>query len=95
MTEKRVDPEVLVELLLAAFTAADFRQLFYYSGDTQLYSFVNEFSDFDGLSAMIAKVVPVARKNPHIMEKLIEAVKKENPRQFERFESRLYVQDLE
>lgn len=91
MKGKRVDPKVLVELLLAAFTAADFRRLFLYSGDQQLYRFMTDFSDSDGLAAMVDKVMRVARQNPEIMEKIIAKVRIANVRQYNRFESLLYI----
>ena len=75
------------DLLLAAFTAADLRRLFLYSGNAELQPLTRQFSDGDGLEAMVEKTIQHCAKQG-LFPDLLAEVQRANPRQYARFAGR-------
>jgi hypothetical protein len=82
------DPRAVRDLLLAAFTASDFRRLFLYASNAELRSLTREFSPSDGLAAMVDKAIECCQVRDLLPELLAE-VQRANPRQYARFAGRL------
>jgi hypothetical protein len=80
---------VMHELLLAAFTPGDLVRLFRYTPNAALRPVVNRFGPSDGLSTLADKALTFCEKQGLLLD-LLEEVKRENPRQYARFESRLW-----
>jgi hypothetical protein len=76
------------DLLLAGFTGSDLRQLALYTSRPALKPLLHEFGSGDGLRAMVEKTITFCQKQD-CMEDLLAEVKKENPRQYTNYESRL------
>ncbi len=73
------------DLLLAGFTAGKLRRLVLYASSPALQPLIHEFSESDGLSAMVEKAITYCQKKD-CMADLLAEVKKENPRQYARYE---------
>lgn len=89
VTTSDYDPAVVRDLLLAAFTAQNFRRLFLYASDPGLKLLTQEFSPNDGLSAMVDKAIEHCQTRD-LFRSLLREVEQANPRLYARFESRLY-----
>ena len=82
------DPAAVRDLLLQAFTAADFKRLFLYASDPGLRQLVREFGDGDGLTKMVATAIELCTTR-ELMPALLDEVKKANPRMYGMHEARL------
>jgi hypothetical protein len=82
------DLAVIRDLLLAAFTADDLRRLVLYTSRSPLKPLIHQFSSGDGLAAMVEKTTTYCDKQGCLPDLLAE-IRKANPRQYARFESRL------
>jgi hypothetical protein len=76
------------ELLLAAFTAADLRRLFFYTSQRELRPVVEELSPNDGLAAMADKAIEFCLARD-LLPTLLREVERANPRRYATFASRL------
>jgi hypothetical protein len=75
-------------LLLAAFTAEDFRRLFLYSSNVELRPLIQEFSPGDGLAAMVDRAIIFCQTH-RLLPDLLREVERANPRQYAQFAGRL------
>jgi hypothetical protein len=89
-TGRGPDLQVVRDLLLAAFTASDFRRLFLYATHAELRPLTQEFSPSDGLAAMAGKAIEFCQVRDLLPELLAE-VQRANPRQYARFAGRLGI----
>ena len=85
---REYDRATVRDLLLHAFTAADFRRLFLYASHPDLGALVQEFGDGDGLARMVDTAIEQCTKKD-LLPDLLREVKKANPRMYARYESRL------
>jgi hypothetical protein len=76
------------DLLLQAFTAADFRRLFLYTGHPDLRSLVQEFGDGEGLATMVDRAIEYCVTRDLLLD-LLREVQGANPRMYGRYEPRL------
>jgi hypothetical protein len=74
------------DLLLAAFTDADLRRLFVYTMHTELQPLAQEFSEGDGLAAMVDKTIQFCQTRD-LLPDLLREVKRARPRHYARYES--------
>jgi hypothetical protein len=82
------DLRAVRDLLLAGFGADSLRRMLLYSSHPELPRVVNEFSSGDGLTARVEKTIDYCTEHL-LLAALLEEVKRENPRQYARFEPRL------
>jgi predicted phosphodiesterase len=82
------DLRVVRDLLLAAFSAAELRRLFLYTGKAGLQPLVREFGPSDGLAAMADKTIEYCQVH-RLLPDLLEEVQRANRRQYDRFAGRL------
>ena len=82
------DLRAVRDLLLAGFGADSLRRMLLYSGNPELREVVNEFSSGDGLTTRVDKTLDYCTERL-LLPALLEEVKRENPRQYARFEPRL------
>jgi hypothetical protein len=80
------------DLLLAAFTARELRQLFLYTGNAELRALSREFSPHDGLTAMVDRTVEFCLTRG-LLPDLLEEVKGANAHQYGRFAHRLRAKE--
>jgi WD40 repeat protein/tetratricopeptide (TPR) repeat protein len=90
---KRYSLSAIRDLLLAAFNAEEFRELLYFSANSDLREVEHQFVPGDSLPAMVRKAVRACESRLLLAELLAE-VEQSNPRQYREFESRLYRGDL-
>ena len=76
------------DLLEAGFSADGLRQLLFYSGNPELQRVVRQFGSGDGLTARVEKAIAHCVKYG-LLPDLLAEVKRENPRQYARFEPQL------
>lgn len=85
---------VVRELLLAAFTARDLRNLFLYSNLTDLQPLIHRIDISQGLASMVDDVIVYCHKRD-LVPALLAEVRRVNPGQYARFASRLPVPTLD
>lgn len=76
------------ELLVAGFTAEDFKRLFLFSSQPDLRGVQNEFSPSDGLAAMVDKALLCYEKRG-LLRVLLQEVERANPRQYAKYKDSL------
>ena len=81
-------PEAVRDLLLAAYTAAEFEDLFRYTQRLDLRPVLNEFSPHDGLAAMVRKAIDYCQHHD-LLWLLLDEVKVARPNQYDRFKDEL------
>ena len=84
------DLRAVRELLMAGFSARSLPRMLRYSNNRQLRKLVNEFSPSDGLAVIVDKTLDTC-EDLGLVSDLLAEVKRENPRQYGRFEPRLRV----
>lgn len=77
------------EMLLAAFSAEDFRRLFLYTSDPDLRPLRHEFGARDGLAALADTAIDYCLHR-RLLPALLAEVEKANPRQYAQFAARLH-----
>jgi hypothetical protein len=82
------DLRVVRDLLMAGFSASSLPRLLRYSGSPELRKSVNEFGRSDGLVDIVDKTLAYCQ-DFGLLDDLLAEVKRENPRQYARFEPRL------
>ena len=83
------DLAVVRDLLLRAFTAADFRRLFLYTSHPDLGLLTHEFGEGEGLASMVDTVIEQC-KTKDLLPDLLHEVRGANPWMYARYEPRLF-----
>jgi len=86
---RQYNPAAVRDLLLKAFTAADFRRLFLYTSHPDLRSLVQEFGSGDGLAKMVDTAIEQCATRD-LLPDLLREVQKANPRMYARHEPGLF-----
>jgi hypothetical protein len=82
------DLQAIRELMLAAFSRADLRRLFRYTSNRNLRPLAEELGPKESLPEMVDLTIEYCAKRL-LLPDLLEEVKRENPRQYSRYEPRL------
>jgi hypothetical protein len=82
------DLQVVRDLLLAGFSARTLPRMIRYSSNPQLRQVVNQLGPSDGLVDIVDKTLEYC-EDTVLVGALLAEVKRENPRQYQRFEPRL------
>ena len=85
---QRYDLKAIRQLLLAAFSAEELHDLFYFSKTPELREVPNQFAPGDSYPTMVRKAVRYCNSR-YLLGELLAEVKEANPRAFEKFEDTL------
>jgi hypothetical protein len=83
------DLRAVRDLLMAGFSARSLPRMLRYSSNRQLRQLLNQLSPGDGLVDIVDKTLDYS-EDLGLLDDLLAEVKRENPRQYARFEARLH-----